>query len=271
MNSRSLALTALLATLPLGVLAKSPPQTVNAQRLQEHIAALAQFGANPEGGVSRLAFSDADVAGRAYVTKLMQDAGLTVRIDTAGNIIGRREGRDPKLPAILLGSHTDSVPSGGNYDGDVGVLGAIEVAQRLQELRIRTRHPLEVVNFTDEEGGLVGSLAMSGRIKPGTLDFVTSSGKTVREGLRAVGGDPDRVSEGARKPSELKAYLELHIEQGGLLEQAKLDIGVVEGIVGIHWWDVTVEGMANHAGTTPMNQRRDALLSASDFVLAVNE
>jgi N-carbamoyl-L-amino-acid hydrolase len=271
MNSRSLALTALLATLPLGVLAKSPPQTVNAQRLQEHIAALAQFGANPEGGVSRLAFSDADVAGRAYVTKLMQEAGLKVRVDTAGNIIGRREGTDPKLPAIVLGSHTDSVPHGGNYDGDVGVLGAIEVAQRLQELRIRTRHPLEVVNFTDEEGGLVGSLAMSGRIKAGTLDVVSSSGKTVRDGLRAVGGDPDRLAEARRDPSGLKAYLELHIEQGGLLEQKQIEIGVVEGIVGIRWWDVTVNGMANHAGTTPMDQRRDALLSASEFVLAVNQ
>src|SRR5262245_37981895 len=271
MNSRSLALLAVLATLPLGVLGESPPATVNAQRLQEHIAGLSQIGANPEGGVSRLAFSDADVAGRAYVTKLMQDAGLTVRVDTAGNIIGRREGSDRKLPAIVLGSHTDSVPHGGNYDGDVGVLGAIEVAQRLQELKIRTRHPLEVVNFTDEEGGLVGSLAMSGRTKAGTLDVVSSSGKTVRDGLRAVGGDPDRLGEAARKPSELKAYLELHIEQGGLLEQSKIDIGVVEGIVGIRWWDVTVDGMANHAGTTPMNQRRDALLSAAEFVLVVNQ
>jgi N-carbamoyl-L-amino-acid hydrolase len=141
----------------------------------------------------------------------------------------------------------------------------------LQELRIRTRHPLEVVNFTDEEGGLVGSLAMSGRLKAGTLDVVSSSGKTVRDGLRAVGGDPDRLSEARRDPSGLKAYLELHIEQGGLLEQKQIEIGVVEGIVGIRWWDVTVNGMANHAGTTPMDQRRDALLSASEFVLAVNQ
>jgi beta-ureidopropionase / N-carbamoyl-L-amino-acid hydrolase len=271
MNSRSVVLIAVLATVPLGARGQSPPATVNAQRLQEHIAGLSQFGANPEGGVSRLAFSDADIAGRAYVTKLMQGTGLTVRVDTAGNIIGRREGSDPNLPAIVLGSHTDSVPHGGNYDGDVGVLGAIEVVQRLQELRIRTRHPLEVVNFTDEEGGLVGSLAMSGRTKAGTLDVMSSSGKTVREGLRAVGGDPDRLGEAQRPAIELKAYLELHIEQGGLLEQSGTDIGVVDGIVGIRWWDVTVTGMANHAGTTPMNQRRDALLSASEFVLAVNE
>jgi beta-ureidopropionase / N-carbamoyl-L-amino-acid hydrolase len=272
MTRPSLRIVGLLATLlSLSVFAKPPAATVNAERLQEHIAGLSRFGANPEGGVSRVAFSDADVAGRAYVTKLMQDAGLKVRVDTAGNLIGRREGSDPKLPAIVLGSHTDSVPSGGNYDGDVGVLGAIEVAQRLHELHRVTHHPLEVVNFTDEEGGLVGSLAMSGRIKPGTLDVVSSSGKTVRDGLRAVGGDPDRLSEARRNPGELKAYLELHIEQGGLLEQNRIDIGVVEGIVGIRWWDVTVNGMANHAGTTPMNQRRDALLSASEFVLAVNQ
>ena len=112
---------------------------------------------------------------------------------------------------------------------------------------------------------------MSGRLKPGTLDVVSSSGKTVRDGLRAVNGDPDRLGEAQRQPAELKAYLELHIEQGGLLEQSQVDIGVVEGIVGIRWWDVTVEGTANHAGTTPMNQRRDALLSASEFVLAVNQ
>jgi len=256
--------------IPLAVLAKAPLH-VDADRLQAHIAGLSQFGANPEGGVSRVAFSEADIAGRAYVVQLMRDAGLTVRVDTAGNIIGRREGRDPKLPAILLGSHTDSVPSGGNYDGDVGVLGAIEVAQRLQEGGVRLRHPLEVVNFTDEEGGLVGSLAMTGRIKPGTLDVVSQSGKTVREGLRAVGGDPDRLSEAQRRPDELLAYVELHIEQGGILDTSRTDIGVVEGIVGIRWWDVTVTGFANHAGTTPMDQRRDALVSAAQLVLAVNE
>jgi beta-ureidopropionase / N-carbamoyl-L-amino-acid hydrolase len=250
--------------------AEAPTLRVNADRLQSHIAGLSKFGANPEGGVSRVAFSDADVAGRAYVTDLMNDAGLTVRVDTAGNIIGRREGQDPASAAILLGSHTDSVPSGGNYDGDVGVLGAIEVAQRLKESAVTLRHPLEVVNFTDEEGGLVGSLAMSGRLKPGTLDVVSHTGKTVRDGLRIVGGDPDRLSEAARKPGELEAYVELHIEQGGLLEASATDIGVVEGIVGIRWWDVTITGFANHAGTTPMNQRRDALLSAAELILAVN-
>jgi beta-ureidopropionase / N-carbamoyl-L-amino-acid hydrolase len=256
--------------MAVSAIAEPPEALVNADRLVQHLAALAQFGANPEGGVSRVAFSDADRAGRAYLTQLMQNAGLTVRVDTAGNLSGRREGSDPALPAILIGSHTDSVPSGGNYDGDVGVLGGIEVAQRLAELRVKLRHPIEVVNFTDEEGGLVGSLAMAGRLKRSSLDVVNASGKSIREGVRAVGGDPDRLDQAKRAPAEIEAYVELHIEQGALLEAAKIDIGVVEGIVGIRWWDVTVNGFANHAGTTPMDKRHDALLSAAEFVLAVN-
>jgi N-carbamoyl-L-amino-acid hydrolase len=244
--------------------------SASADRLQARITALSKFGANPEGGVSRVAFSDADIAGRDYIRKLMQQAGLTVRLDTAANIIGRREGSDPKLPAIMIGSHIDSVPGGGNYDGDVGVLGAIEVAQVLRERGIRLRHPLEVVSFTDEEGGLIGSLAMTGRLEPAALDVMTHSGKTIRDGIRAVGGDPDRLAEAQRKRGDLAAFVELHIEQGAILDEADIDIGVVEGIVGIRWWDVTVQGFANHAGTTPMNRRRDALLSAAEFVQAVN-
>jgi N-carbamoyl-L-amino-acid hydrolase len=258
----------LLATLDVAHAAD--PVTSNIERLQQRISELAKFGANPEGGVSRVAFSPADIAGREYIRKLMQDAGLVVRIDTAGNIIGRREGGDPRLPAIMTGSHIDSVPGGGNYDGDVGVLGAIEVAQLLAEHDIRLRHPLEIVSFTDEEGGLIGSLAMSGRLEAAALDVLSHSGKTIRDGIRAVGGDSGRLGEALRKPGELKAFIELHIEQGAILHENKVDIGVVEGIVGIHWWDVTIDGVANHAGTTPMNRRRDALLSAAELALAVN-
>ncbi len=244
--------------------------SASADRLQARITALAKFGANPEGGVSRVAFSEADVAGRAYIRKLMEEAGLTVRVDTAANMIGRREGTDPKLPAIMIGSHIDSVPGGGNYDGDVGVLGAIEVAQLLRDSGVKLRHPLEVVSFTDEEGGLIGSLAMTGRLEPSALDVMSHSGKTIRDGIRAVGGDPERLEEARRKRGDLAAFVELHIEQGAILDEANIDIGVVEGIVGIRWWDVTVQGFANHAGTTPMNRRRDALLSAAELVQAVN-
>jgi beta-ureidopropionase / N-carbamoyl-L-amino-acid hydrolase len=267
---RHSAICALAALAVQTTVAAERPATVNETRIQQRITELSKFGANPEGGVSRVAFSAADLAGREYIRKLMQEAGLVVRVDAAGNLIGRREGSESKLPAIMIGSHIDSVPGGGNYDGDVGVLGAIEVAQALHERGIHLRHPLEVVSFTDEEGGLVGSLAMTGRLEPAALDVVSHSGKTIRDGLRAVGGDPDRLDQARRKPGELKAFIELHIEQGAVLDEADIDIGVVEGIVGIRWWDVTIEGVANHAGTTPMNRRRDAMLSAAELALAVN-
>jgi N-carbamoyl-L-amino-acid hydrolase len=270
-----IALTIFGCVLPAGPDLANPADqprgaVADSGRLQEHLTQLAQFGANPEGGVTRVAFSDADVAGRAYIKHLMETAGLQVRIDSAGNLIGRREGADRKLPAIMLGSHTDSVPHGGNYDGDVGVIGAIEVAQQLRDRRVRLRHALEVVDFTDEEGGLVGSRAMAGELSAATLDLVNMSGRSARDGIRVLGGDPDAVGHAHRNPGDLAAYLELHIEQGGALERTHTDIGVVEGIVGIHWWEATVTGVANHAGTTPMDQRHDALLGAAELVLAVN-
>jgi len=236
----------------------------------EHINALAEFGKNPQGGVSRLAYSEADARGREYVIGLMRAAKLDVSIDAAGNLIGVRAGSDDKLKPILFGSHIDSVPEGGNYDGDVGSLGAIEVAQTLAEKNIVTQHPLEVVIFQNEEGGLIGSRAMDGELTERELDLVSRSGKTIREGIKFIGGDPTKLATVKRAKGSIAAYLELHIEQGGILEKERIDIGVVEGIVGINWWDVTIEGFANHAGTTPMNQRQDALLAAAKFIEAVN-
>ncbi|MCI0697387.1 Zn-dependent hydrolase [candidate division KSB1 bacterium] len=244
---------------------------VNVKRLEQRILALAEFGKNPFGGVSRVAFSEADIQGRNYVISLMREAGLKVKIDAAGNIIGRREGRDPKLPSIIFGSHIDSVPNGGNYDGDVGSIGAIECAQVLHENNLATHHPLEVVVFADEEGGLVGSRAMIGELTAEALAVKSHSGKTIREGIRAIGGDPDKLAEAVRRKGDCKIFLELHIEQGGILVSEHLNIGVVEGIVGIKWWDVTIEGFANHAGTTPMDKRQDALLAAAQLIIAVNK
>lgn len=241
------------------------------ERMEQRIKALSEHGANADGGVDRVAFSEADMAGRAYIMDLMRKAGLDVRVDSASNIIGQREGSEPGLPPILFGSHIDSVPGGGNYDGDVGVIGAIEVIELLNANDIRTRHPLEVVVFSDEEGGLTGSRAMAGKIGDNTLSVMSHSGKTIGEGIRALGGDPDRLDLAKREPGEIKAYLELHIEQGAILDEEDIDIGVVEGIVGIRWWDVTIEGFANHAGTTPMNRRWDAMVSAAKYILAVNQ
>ncbi len=243
----------------------------SAERMEQRIQALSEFGANPEGGVSRVAFSKADIEGREYIKGLMEQAGLEVRLDTAANIIGKRKGGDPDLPVIMFGSHIDSVPGGGNYDGDVGVIAAIEVAQLLHENGMETRHPMEIVSFTDEEGGLTGSRAMTTGLSESALRVITHSGMTISEGIRAVGGDPDRLEQALRTADEFTAFIEVHIEQGAFLHEEDIDIGVVEGIVGIRWWDVTIDGFANHAGTTPMSRRQDAMISAAQLTLAVNK
>ena len=246
------------------------PLRVNGTRVDAHLASLSEFGKNPQGGVSRVAYSDADIAARKWVMGLMRDAGLDPSIDAAGNIIGRRAGRDATRKPILFGSHIDSVPEGGNYDGDVGSMGAIEVAQTLFENKVTLRHPIEVTIWQNEEGGLTGSRALSGEFEEKELALVSQSGKTIREGIAAIGGDVSKLASVRRQKGDIAGYVELHIEQGGILDATKTDIGVVEGIVGIDRWDVTIEGFANHAGTTPMDQRHDAMLSAARFVEAVN-
>lgn len=252
--------------------AQAPPTLrVNAQRIHEHLSALSKFGANPQGGVSRIAYSEADLQGRQYAIGLMKAAGLDVHIDLAGNIVGTRAGSDASLKPLLIGSHIDSVPMGGNYDGDVGSLSAIEIAQALHEKQITLRHPLEVIIFQNEEGGTIGSQALGEGLSEKILNLVSQSGKSIREGTRAVGGDPEQLAATRRQPGSIAGYFELHIEQGGSLEREKIDIGVVEGIVGILHSDVTIEGFANHAGTTPMDQRRDALLSAARLIEKVNQ
>jgi len=246
------------------------PPAVNATRLNAHLKELAAFGANPQGGVSRVAYSDFDRQGRAYVMPLMRAAQLDVRVDMAGNIWGRRAGQSAELTPIVFGSHIDSVPDGGNYDGTVGSLSAIEVAHALAESGTALRHPIEVVIWQNEEGGLFGSRAVSGQLPAAELSSRAWSGKTIADGITFIGGNPERLSEARRSRGDIATYLELHIEQGGTLERDGLNIGVVEGIVGIKQWEVTVAGFQNHAGTTPMDQRHDALLSAARFVEMVN-
>jgi len=259
-----------LGSISFRGLSPQPGVRVSGKRIMDHILALAEFGKNPQGGVSRVAYSDADKQGREYVLGLMRAAKLDVTIDAAGNLIGRRTGSAGGLLPLLIGSHIDSVPEGGNYDGVVGSMGAIEVAQTLAENSVVLRHPLEVVIFQNEEGGLIGSRAMDGELTEKELDLVSRSGKTIRDGIKFIGGDVSKLSELRRKKGDIAAYLELHIEQGGTLDSEKINIGVVEGIVGINWWDVTIEGFANHAGTTAMNNRQDALLAAAKFIQAVN-
>ena len=251
------------------------PQHVNAQRLQQTLEKLSEFGQNPEGGVTRLGFSEADLAAREYVISLMRTAGLAVRVDPAGNIFGRRAGTQ-NLPVLLFGSHTDSVPHGGNFDGDVGSMGALEVMRALNERQVSTRHPLEMVIWTNEEGhhfgkAVFGSAAAAGLLGPEFLERRDDQGLTLADWLRRYGQDPARFAEARIQPGTVAGYLELHIEQGAVLDEAGIPIGVVQGIVGIHWWTCTATGFANHAGTTPMNRRQDALAAASRAVLAVRE
>ncbi len=269
MNRREF--TGLLTASLTGALAVSSqaPLKVNGERLNRHMSELAAFGKTPEGGTHRVAYSDEDLAARQYVMRLMREARLDVSIDAAGNIIGRRAGGSAIKP-LMIGSHIDSVPQGGSYDGQVGSMGAIEVAETLAESNVRLRHPLEVIIFQNEEGGTTGSTAITEGLSEQRLAVIASSRKTIREGIKVLGGDPDKLASVVRKPGDVAAYVELHIEQGGRLDQQKIKIGVVEGIVGLDWWDVTIDGFANHAGTTPMDQRRDALLAAARYVEAVN-
>ncbi|HEV2989366.1 MAG TPA: Zn-dependent hydrolase, partial [Candidatus Angelobacter sp.] len=259
------AITSSLAAQPFSQL------RVDGARIVQHLQALSEFGKNPQGGVSRVAYTPADLQGREYAMRLMREAQLDVHLDAAGNIVGSRAGSDPSLKPLLIGSHIDSVPEGGNYDGDVGSLSAIEVAQTLKQNNVTLRHPLQVVIFQNEEGGTIGSQAIGLGLEEKLLNQISQSGKTIREGTNFIGGDPSQLAGVRRQPGSIAGYFELHIEQGGILEQQKINIGVVEGIVGILHSEVSVEGFANHAGTTPMDQRRDALLAAAKFIEKVNQ
>jgi N-carbamoyl-L-amino-acid hydrolase len=259
-----------------GMQVRSGSYRINPDRLRANLEALAKFGRNPQGGVTRVAWTKADIEARGFVIKtLMPAARLQVRVDAAGSIYGRREGKE-KLPVILFGSHIDTVPEGGIFDGALGSLAAIEVMRTLAERQIVTRHPLECVIWSNEEGthygrGLFGSRAVVGEFEPGELDEKDEQGIHIRDAVAGIGGDLSRIATAMRKPGEIAGYLELHIEQGGVLDKAGIPIGIVEGIVGIVRYKAVIAGQANHAGTTPMPGRRDALVAASRLVIAVQE
>ncbi|MBO0330785.1 Zn-dependent hydrolase [[Muricauda] lutisoli] len=244
---------------------------VNQARLEDRIFDLAEFGLQENGETERVAFSDADIEARNWVIKTLKDFGMEVKVDAAGNIIGTRKGTDVSKNPIAFGSHIDRVPNGGNYDGCVGSMAALEVIETLNENNIKTNHPLEVIIFPNEEGGVMGSRAMAGNLGRSALGVINSTGYSMGEGIMRIGGDTTKLKEAKREKGSLAAFLELHIEQGGKLEKENLDIGIVEGIVGLNWWDVVFTGFANHAGTTPMDARQDALLAAAKYIVAVNE
>jgi len=248
---------------------------LDGERLLVDLDRLGAIGADPRGGVSRVAYSVADVEGRAWVIDRMAELGMQVRRDEALNVMGRYPGREPALKPIALGSHTDTVPNGGRYDGALGVVAALACVRALHSARTELRHPVEVIDFAAEEAtlgaGTLGSLAMTGRLQRGGLASLAWDGRPAVAHIRDAGLDPLSLGRAVRPRRCLAAYLELHIEQGSVLEAEGVPIGVVEGIVGIRRYVATFVGQANHAGTTSMAGRRDALVMAAHFVLGVRE
>lgn len=247
--------------------------------MQELLTSLSVFG-RPAGGtfqsgVSRVGYSDADIAGRRFVTSLLEAAGARVRVDAAGNLFADRAGKDASLPPVLFGSHIDSVPNGGNFDGDLGSLAAVEILRVLQANQVVTRRPLTVVIWACEEAtfagvSLNGSRAAAGKLFAGEMQHI-SGGLVKAEAIRRIGGDAARIENARIQPGQYHSYVELHIEQGGTLARDGVPVGVVDGIVAVDRYEAVVTGMANHAGTTPMAERQDALLAASELALAVRE
>jgi N-carbamoyl-L-amino-acid hydrolase len=244
---------------------------VNGERLWDTVIAMAAVGRTPSGGVRRLALSDEDRDARNLLTRWLRDAGCAVRVDDLGNIYGRVAGMDPEAAPVVCGSHLDTVPTGGRFDGALGVLAALETIRALADARVRTRRPLEVVCWTNEEGARFAPAMLASGVVCGQLTLERAyaardhEGRTFEDELRRIGyrgSVEDRMRAAA-------AYVELHVEQGPILERAGAQIGVVEGVEGIAWGWVEVTGQAAHAGPTPLADRRDALVAASRIVLGL--
>jgi hydantoinase/carbamoylase family amidase len=250
--------------------------TINRARLKERLMRLAEIGKLGDTGVCRLALSKEDRQAVGLVKSWFEEAGLAARIDHFGNLIGRMEGRNPEAPVLMMGSHIDSQPYGGRFDGTVGVLGALEAAQTMRERGLVPETPIEIVSFCDEEGcrfnkGLFGVRGILGRLEEGELERTDKNGVTRRQALIEFGCDPERFGESVYKPGSIGAYLEMHIEQGPVLEALGQPVGIVTGIAGPLWLTVTLTGVAGHAGSVPMRMRKDALVGAARIILALRE
>lgn len=243
---------------------------INSDRLMQSLEDMWQIGATPNGGVNRLALTDEDRDARNLLRTWFEDADLTVRIDDFGNMVGRREGTQ-NLPPVIIGSHLDTVPMGGRYDGTLGVLAGLEVVRALNDTSIETAHPIEIVNWTAEEGSrfrpsLFGSRGALDRLNADeAMNALDAAGIRAGDELARTG----YAGDAANRPTKASAYLELHIEQGPILEAENLPVGLVQGIIGQTWFDVTVNGRAGHAGANPMHLRKDALVAAAQMVLEI--
>ncbi len=246
---------------------------INAQRLWASLMALARIGGTEKGGVNRLALTELDKEGRDLFVRWATESGCTVRVDEMGNIFARREGLDPQLPPVMTGSHIDTQPTGGKFDGNYGVLAGLEVLRTLNDLQIRTRASLEVAVWTNEEGSRFVPVMMGSGVYAGAFSAQTAlqskdvEGISVASALSAIGYDGPAQC----RATPVKCYFEAHIEQGPVLERRSHTIGVVTGALGQRWYDVVVQGVESHAGTTPMELRKDALLPATRIMGEVNE
>lgn len=243
---------------------------ISIDRLMQSLEDMWQIGATAKGGVHRLALTNADRDARNLLRTWFEDAGLAVRVDDFGNVIGRRAGTQD-LPTVIIGSHLDTVPMGGRYDGTLGVLAGLEVVRAINDAGLETVHPIEIVNWTAEEGSRFRPSLFGSRGALGRLDFDVAMDAHDDAGVRA-GDELHRIGYAgdiANRPTQASAYLELHIEQGPILEAENLPVGLVQGIIGQTWFDVTADGRAGHAGANPMHLRKDALVAASQMVLEI--
>lgn len=246
---------------------------VDGARLWDDLMALAAI-TDPDQPYTRRAFSARFLEGRDWLKRQMESVGLVPRLDAGGNLIGRRSGRVRGKGTIVIGSHTDTVPGGGRFDGTAGVVVGIEVARALRDRDIMLDHDLEIIDCLGEEVSIyglscIGSRAVAGRLDDAALSRQSPEGERLQDGLGRMGGDAARLKEAVRH--DIAAYFELHIEQGPVLENTKTDIGIVTAIAGITRWEILVEGRADHAGTTPMDARADALVAAAELVLAIRD
>lgn len=249
---------------------------VNVKRLQRDFDNISQFGLLPNGGVTRLAFSKEDLKAREYLRQTMEDLNLQVSIDAFGNMRGRREGKY-NLPPVVIGSHLDTVPDGGHFDGVVGVIAALEVIRVLNNRGIVTERPIEVINLSCEESsrfraGTLGSKVIVGKVsKDNLIKFVDKDGISLYEALEKSGYKPEELEKCRIEPGEIYAFIEMHIEQGPVLEQENKEVGIVTAIAAPTRFKVIFEGVADHSGNTPMHLRKDALTAASELILGVEE
>lgn len=242
------------------------------ERIKNDIENLREFNATPENGLTRFSLTEEDRGARNYLKKELQKLDVEIYEDAAGSLVARREGTVKDAPVVMIGSHFDSVKNGGHFDGPAGVIMALEILRVMEENDVKTKYPIEFVAMIEEEGGrfgggVFGSRAMTGQVDyQELLDFKDADGISMAEAFVDFGFDPKKIKEAKRDPKELKAFIELHIEQGPVLENEKKDVGIVDFIVGINQIRVKVEGRADHAGTTPMEMRKDALSSAAEVI-----